>query len=45
VRLIVHAIEALDDGLLNLVDALGRRAAGGVDSQDRVVVDLRLEVL
>ena len=46
VRLVVHAVEALDDRLLDLVDAARSGIAGlGVDAADRVVVDLDLEVL
>ena len=41
--LVVHAVEALDDGLLDLLDPLGGLAGLGVDADDRVVVDLRLE--
>jgi hypothetical protein len=43
--LIVHAIEALHDRLLDLLDPLRGLAALGVDPQDRVVVDLRLQPL
>jgi hypothetical protein len=45
VRLVVHALEALDDGLLHLVDDLAALAALGVDPVDSLVVDLYLEVL
>ena len=45
VGLVVHAVQALDDRLLDLVDALGGHAGLGVDAADRVVVDLDLEVL
>ena len=45
VRLIVHAVEALDDGLLDLLDAVGGLAALGIDLEDRVVVDLGFEAL
>ena len=45
VGLVVHAVEALHDRLLDLVDALGRDPGLGVDAADRVVVDLDLEVL
>jgi hypothetical protein len=45
VRLIVHAIEALHNRLLNLVDPLCGFPAEGIYFQDRVVVNLRLEVL
>ena len=44
-RLVVHAVQALDHRLLHLVDPLGGGARLGVDSPDRVVVDLDLEVL
>src|SRR6476619_2892362 len=44
-RLVVHAVEALHDRLLDLVEPLGEAARLGVDAEDRVVVDLRLEVL
>jgi hypothetical protein len=45
VRLVVHALEALDDGLLDLVDDLGAFTGVGVDLVDALVVDLDLEVL
>ena len=41
----MHAVEALDDRFLDLVDALGEDPGLGVDAADRVVVDLDLEVL
>ena len=44
-RLVVHALEALDDGLLHLVDDLAALAALGVDPVDPLVVNLDLEVL
>ncbi len=45
VGLVVHAVDALHERLLHLVDALGEDPAVGVDAADRVVVDLDLEVL
>jgi hypothetical protein len=45
VRLVVHALEALHDRLLDLVDDLGALASDGVDLVDPLVVDLDLEVL
>ena len=45
VRLVVHAVQALDDGLLELVDHLGALAADGIDPVDALVVDLHLELL
>ena len=45
VGLVVHAVEALDDRFLDLVDAFGEDPGLGVDAADRVVVDLDLEVL
>ena len=45
VRLVVHALEALDDGLLHLVDDFAPLAAFGVDSVDALVVNLDLKVL
>jgi hypothetical protein len=44
VRLVVQTAEALDDRLLDLVQALGGLAGLGVDLQDRVVVQLHLEI-
>ena len=44
-RLVVHAIEALHDRLLHFVHPFGGLARIGIDSQDRVVVDLRLQAL
>jgi hypothetical protein len=44
VGLVVQTAEALDDGLLHLVQSLGGLAALGVDPQDRVVVELDLQV-
>ena len=41
----MHAVEALNDGLLDLLDALGGLAGLRVDAKDRVVVDLGLEAL
>ena len=43
--LVVHAVEALDDRFLHLVDPFGEGAGLGIDGADRVVVDLDLEVL
>src|ERR1700761_2209489 len=43
--LVVHAVEALDDRFLDLVDAFRQGAGLGVDAPDRVVVDLDLQVL
>ncbi len=43
--LIVHAVEALNDGLLHLLDPLGGLARLRIDAQDRVLMDLRLEPL
>ena len=45
VRLVVHALQALHDGLLDLVDDLGALAGLRVDPVDALVVDLDLEVL
>ncbi len=45
VRLVVHAVEALHDGLLDLVNALGRLAGLRVDAQQRVIVDLSFQSL
>src|SRR5690349_7537723 len=45
VRLVVHAVDALNQGLLDLVDSLGQHAVLGVDAADRVIVQLDLEVL
>jgi hypothetical protein len=42
VGLVVEAVEALDDGLLDLFDGLHRLAALGVDLEDSLVVDLDL---
>ena len=39
----MHAVEALDDRLLDLLDPLRGLARVGVDADDRVVVDLRFE--
>jgi hypothetical protein len=44
VRLVVHAVQALDDGLLELLDHLGALAVSG-RSVDALVVDLDLELL
>ena len=45
-ELVVHAVEALDHRLLDLVDALAlRRHAGiGIDPADRVVVNLYFQI-
>ena len=43
-RLVVHALQALHDGLLQLVDRLGALAGLGIDLVDALVVDLDLEV-
>jgi len=43
--LIVHAVEALDHGLLQLVDDLRPLARDRVDAVDALVVDLHLELL
>ena len=45
VRLVVHAVQALHDGLLQLVDDVGALAGDRVDAVDALVVDLDLEVL
>ena len=45
VGLVVHAVQALHDGLLQLVDDLGALAGVGVDLVDPLVVDLDLQVL
>ena len=45
VRLVVHALEALDDRLLHLVDDLAALAALRIDPVDPLVVHLDLEVL
>src|ERR1044071_5630735 len=44
VRLVVHAVQALDDRFLHLVDDLGPFAGLGVDLVDALVVHLHLEV-
>ncbi len=41
----MHAVEALDDRLLQLVDHVGPLAGLGVDLVDPLVVDLHLEIL
>src|SRR5690242_5117425 len=43
--LVVHALEALHDGLLHLVDDLSALAALGIYSMDAFVMDLDLEIL
>src|SRR5260370_35417892 len=45
VRLVVHAIQALHDRLLELVDHFRALASLGIDLVDSLVVDLHLEVL
>jgi hypothetical protein len=45
VRLVVHAVEALDDGLLQLVHDVGTLARDRVDPVDALVVDLDFKVL
>ena len=44
VRLVVHAVQALHDRLLELVDDLGALAGLRVDPVDALVVHLDLEV-
>jgi hypothetical protein len=44
-RLVVHAVEALDDRLLDLLDWLDGFRGVGVDLEDALVVHLDLEVL
>ena len=44
VRLVVHALQALHDRLLQLVHDFGALARVGVDLVDALVVDLDLEV-
>jgi hypothetical protein len=41
----VHALEALDDRLLHLIDDLAAFAAVRVDAVDALVMDLNLKVL
>jgi hypothetical protein len=41
----VHAVEALHDGLLDLVDDLAALAGDRVDAVDALVVDLHLQLL
>jgi hypothetical protein len=41
----VHAVKALDHGLLDLLDAIGGLARLRIDLQDRVVMDLGFEAL
>ena len=43
--LIVHALEALHDGLLHLVDDVAALTALGIDPMDPLVVHLHLKVL
>src|SRR4051794_21044527 len=45
VRLVVQAVQALDDCLLHLLNGLDRLAGLGVDLEDALVMDLNLEVL
>ena len=42
--LVVHALEALNDGLLKLVNYLGALACARVDLMDALVMDLNLKV-
>jgi hypothetical protein len=44
-RLIVHALQALHDGLLHLIHDLAALARLRVDAMDAFVVDLDLEIL
>ena len=44
-RLVVHAVQALDDGFLQLIDHVGALAGDGIDAMDALVMDLHLEVL
>ncbi|MBK8295471.1 MAG: hypothetical protein IPK93_12225 [Solirubrobacterales bacterium] len=44
VRLVVHAVEALDHRLLDVVDSFGRHAGLRVDLAQGVVMDLDFEV-
>ena len=44
-RLVVHAVEALHDGLLQLVDHFRALAGLGIDLVDPLVVDLDLQIL
>jgi hypothetical protein len=43
--LIVHAVEALHDSLLQLVDHFGALAGLGIDLVDPLIVDLDLQIL
>ena len=43
--LVVHALQALHDGLLHLVHHLAALSALGIDPVDALVVDLDLQVL
>jgi len=45
VRLVVHAVQALHHGLLQLVDDFRPLAGVGVDFVDSLVVDLDLQIL
>ena len=45
VRLIVHALQALHDRLLHLIDDVGALSGLGIDAVDALVVELDLEVL
>ena len=45
VRLVVHAVQALHDRLLDLVDDLAALAGDRVDPVDALVVDLHLQLL
>jgi hypothetical protein len=44
-RLVVHAVEALNDRLLDLLDAVGGLARLRLNLEDRVVMDLGFEAL
>ena len=43
-RLVVHALEALNDGFLKFIDYLGALAATRVDLVDPFVMNLNLKV-
>jgi hypothetical protein len=45
VRLVVHAVQALDDGLLQFVHDVGALAGDGIDAMDALVMHLDFEVL
>jgi hypothetical protein len=44
VGLVVHALKALNDGLLKLIDYFGALAAARVNLVDALVVDLNFKV-